>query len=134
MATLVVMTFSSVFAFSARAIVRHFLTALWIFLLGALGVEWLLPGAVTSRLPIMPITFAGALLTLIVGPMLARRTSRLGAVLGLVFSLGGGVGASALFALREPSSLVRIASFLVALIAVGLCCAALLPEELEQAG
>lgn len=119
---------SSPFAFSVRAIVRHSLTALWFFLLCALAVEWLLPGTVTSRLPILPIAFAGAILTLLVGPILARRASRWGAVLGLVLPLGGGVAAVALFALREPSGLVRMAAFLVVAIALGLFCAALLPD------
>lgn len=124
----------SLFAFSARAILRHSLTALWMFLLTGLAVEWLLPGTVTSRLPILPLAFAGTIVTLLLGPAVARQKTRWEAALGLILPLGGGAAAALLFAVREPSSLVRIAAFLAWLLVLGLFGAAWLPDDAKEAG
>ncbi len=118
--------------FTPRALLRQTLLAGWFLVLAGVSIEWLLPGAVSSQAPIILIACIGVFVTLALGAFIAVRTSKVASLVGLLLPVGGALVGAAFFVLRERSRLVQIGVFLMVLLAVGLICAALLPDEDAQ--
>lgn len=115
--------------FTPRALLRQTLLAGWFLVLAGVSIEWLLPGAVSSQAPIILIACIGVFVTLVLGAFIAVRTSKAASLAGLLLPVGGALVGAAFFVLRERSRLVQIGVFLMGLLAIGLICAALLPDE-----
>ena len=101
---------------SSMAWLRQCVLATWILVIAWLSIEWLLPGAISTSVPLFVITFVGLFMTIFCAPLLDKARSRLMTAISFAIPLGLALTGAVLFALRQSAELVTIGTGLAVML------------------